>query len=405
MRDYFLTYAAPRGAAHRLTPSSKALTKQQEELKKRIPTTMVMGEMDEAARHVRAGARRLSQPDARRSRPACRRCCRRCRRTRRQSPRPGAVAGRSRPSADRRVAVNRFWQMYFGIGLVKTPGGLRRRRASRRPIRNCSTGWPPSSSRRGWDVKAMQRLIVTSATYRQSSKRQRGSCSSAIPRIACWRAARACACRPRSIRDNALAVSGLLDDQLGGPSVMPYQPPGCGRRWRSAKGSRGRRTSRATARICIGAACTRFWKRTVPPASLATFDAPTREKCTARRGADQHAAAGAGAAERSDLRRSGAGAGRAGDARRRQGSTRARVVFAFRLAHRAPAVAARRLTSCDDLLDGRLTWFRRNPQAAAQAAVGRRIAARMPGSTPASWPRGPTVASIILNLDETITKQ
>ena len=103
------------------------------------------------------------------------------------------------------------------------------------------------------------------------------------------------------VRDNALAVSGLLVPKIGGPSVKPYQPAGYWqylnfptREWQNDKGENQYRRGLYT-----------YWQRTFLHPSLAAFDAPSREECTAERPRSQHAAAGAGAAERPDLRRSG----------------------------------------------------------------------------------------------------
>ena len=112
------------------------------------------------------------------------------------------------------------------------------------------------------------------------------------------------------VRDNALAVSGLLSNKIGGPSVKPYQPAGYWpylnfpkREWENDHGENQYRRGLYT-----------YWQRTFLHPSLAAFDAPSREECTVERPAQQHAAAGAGAAERSDLRRSGPRAGRANPA-------------------------------------------------------------------------------------------
>lgn len=180
-----------------------------------------------------------------------------------------------------RVAVNHFWQMYFGIGIVKTSEDFG------------SQGDPPSNPQlldwlatefvgAKWDVKAMQRLIVTSAVYRQSStvtpemeeKDPENRLLSRGPRFRL---------DAEMIRDNALAISGLLNGKVGGPSVLPYQPKGL---WEEM--AFGGDFSAQTYVQGHGADLYRrsmytFWKRTVPPASLSTFDAPSREKCTARR--------------------------------------------------------------------------------------------------------------------------
>ncbi|MBM4022774.1 MAG: DUF1553 domain-containing protein [Planctomycetes bacterium] len=176
-----------------------------------------------------------------------------------------------------RVVVNRIWERLFGIGLVATSeefGGQ---------------GEPPSHPElldwlacelvdRGWDTKAVTRLIVSSAAYRQSSR-----CPPAT--LAADPENRLIGCGPRIrlsaevIRDQALAAAGLLSRKKGGPSVNPPQPDfglsaafGGGIDWRTSGGEdRYRRAIYTT------------WRRSNPYPSMAAFDAPNREVCTVRR--------------------------------------------------------------------------------------------------------------------------
>ena len=183
-----------------------------------------------------------------------------------------------------RVSINRFWQQFFGTGLVKTAGDF-----------GATGEWPSHPElldwlateflQSGWDVRHMIRLMVTSATYRQSS-----AVTPALVRRDPQN--RLLARGPRfrldaeMIRDNALFVSGLLVEKQGGHSVKPYQPPGI---WEAV----GYTTSN-TAKFeqDHGEALYRrslytFWKRTAAPPFLTTFDAPSREKyCTRRERTD-----------------------------------------------------------------------------------------------------------------------
>ena len=94
------------------------------------------------------------------------------------------------------MAVNRFWQMYFGYGLVKTQEDFGVQ--GEPPVHPELLDWLATEFvRTGWDVRAMQRLIVTSATYRQSSKVTAELLETRIRRTGCWRAARGCGCRRR----------------------------------------------------------------------------------------------------------------------------------------------------------------------------------------------------------------
>jgi len=183
-----------------------------------------------------------------------------------------------------RVIVNRYWQSYFGTGIVKTAEDF-----------GSQGEWPTHPElldylasqfmQSGWDVKAMQRLIVTSGAYRQSSR-------STPEMIAHDPDNRLLSRGPRVrlsaelIRDQALAISGLLNGEIGGKSVSPYQPSGLWEELMSR--ADGKNWSAQTYTQSHGADLYRrtmytFWKRTSPPPTLGTFDAPDRETCTVRR--------------------------------------------------------------------------------------------------------------------------
>jgi hypothetical protein len=173
-----------------------------------------------------------------------------------------------------RVAVNRAWQTFFGTGLVKTAEdfGIQGEKPSHPELLD----WLAHEFvRTGWDVKALHRLIVTSAAYRQSSRTtpellERDPENRLLARGPRYRLP-ACV-----LRDQALAVSGLLVEHQGGPSVKPYQPPGVWeeatfgfQRYEQGKGPDLYRRSLYT-----------FWKRIVAPTMF--FDVATRQTCTVR---------------------------------------------------------------------------------------------------------------------------
>jgi hypothetical protein len=179
-----------------------------------------------------------------------------------------------------RVAVNRIWQRLFGVGLVKTSEdfGLQGELPSDPELLD----WLATEYiRSGWDTKALYRLIMTSATYRQTSD---------VGREAYLRDPdnRLLARGPRfrleaeEVRDAALAVSGLLVNKLGGPSVYPYQPPGL---WTELNNRPGYSTEypQGKGEQLYRRSLYSFWKRTVPLPMLKILDAPDREVCTLQR--------------------------------------------------------------------------------------------------------------------------
>lgn len=177
-----------------------------------------------------------------------------------------------------RVAVNHWWSMLFGTGIVETVEDLGSQGAW--PSHPELLDWLASELiRTRWNVKDMLRLMVTSATYRQASRvspelLERDPKNRLLARGPRFRLP------AETIRDNALAVSGLLKERMGGPSVMPYQPDGL---WQDVSVER-----RAVYKQDVGDNLYRrsmytFWKRTCPPPGMMTFDAPDRETCTIRR--------------------------------------------------------------------------------------------------------------------------
>ena len=213
-----------------------------------------------------------------------------------------------------RVAVNRIWQHHFGTGLVKTAEnfGIQGEPPSHPELLD----WLASELiRSGWDVKAMHKLIVTSATYRQRS--------SATPALLARDPENRLLARgPRFrlpaevVRDNALAIAGLLVKKIGGPSVKPYQPAGL---WEELAGGAGE----APYVQDKGPGLYRrslyvYRKRTVPHPLMATFDAPSREVCQVKRPRTNTPLQALELLERPDLRRSRSPARPARDRRRRR---------------------------------------------------------------------------------------
>src|SRR3954468_2311443 len=179
-----------------------------------------------------------------------------------------------------RVTVNRFWSEIFGNGLVKTPGDFGV--TGELPSHPELLDWLAVEFREsGWDVKKLFRLMVTSATYRQSAaltkeKLEKDADNRLLSRGPRFRM------DAEMVRDYALAASGLLSEKIGGPSVRPYQPEGV---WEAVAmpDSNTRNYKRDTGEALYRRSLYTFWKRSAPPASMEIFNAPTREVCTVRR--------------------------------------------------------------------------------------------------------------------------
>lgn len=180
-----------------------------------------------------------------------------------------------------RVTVNRLWQQCFGKGIVATPDDFGNQGSL--PTHPELLDWLATNLMdNNWDLKASLKTMVMSATYQQSSK-----VTEALLEIDPENNFLARASRQRlsaeMIRDHALATSGLLDRTIGGPSVKPYQPDGL---WAETIGGGGGSLAKYIqdkgSKIYRRSIYT-FWKRTVPPPSMMTFDATTRDICAVKR--------------------------------------------------------------------------------------------------------------------------
>jgi Protein of unknown function (DUF1553)/Protein of unknown function (DUF1549)/Planctomycete cytochrome C len=294
-----------------------------------------------------------------------------------------------------RVAVNRLWSQIFGAGLVETEEDFG------------TQGEPPSHPElldwlaifyqdSGWDTKALLRLIVTSATYQQSSKvtpelRDRDPRNRLLARAPRMRL------EAEMVRDQAMALSGLLTRKLGGPSVFPPQPDGL---WQAAfNGQRTWATSQGADRYRRGLYT--FWRRTVPYPSMAAFDAPSREVCAIKRVRtntplqafvtmnDPVYVEAAGALARRIVREGGS-------------NVRARVRFGLQLCLcRKPK--PEQVEPLVALFEAEFERFRNDSRATAS------LSDAAPGSLPAGTTKAElaawiTVANVLLNLDGVLTK-
>ena len=398
LRNYYLTHAAPE-TDRRLYSRLQELQEKRAEVAAAVPNVMVMQELPRP-RETFMLARGDYRNRGERVSPA----------TPAWLPAFPAEAPRNRLGLARwiaspehpltaRVAVNHYWQAYFGDGLVRTAEdfGLQ----GELPSHPALLDWLAAEFvESGWDIKALQKKIVMSATYRQRSQIMPDALAKDPENRLLSRGPRY-RLPAELVRDGALTASGLLGRQIGGPSVFPYQPPGL---WKEM--AYGDMFTAQVYRQSTGADLYRrsmytFWKRTIPPPSLGVFDAPDREKCIARRSRTNtplqalvlmndptYVEAARALAE--TLLRSGGGA-----------DGRVRLAYERTLA-RPPSAKESELLAA--LAREQETKFRSAPESARELLeVGERpAAAELPTAELAAWT---VVASSVLNLDETISKE
>jgi hypothetical protein len=293
-----------------------------------------------------------------------------------------------------RVFVNRLWKLAFGQGLVKTLEDFGSQGAW--PTHPELLDWLAVEFREsGWDVKHVIKLLIMSRAYRQTSHtsallRQRDPYNHLVARQDRLRL------DAEMVRDNALAVSGLLVPRIGGPSVKPYQPAGY---WAFLNFPR-RTYQKDTGPNQYRRGLYTYVQRTFPHPSLLAFDAPSREECTVERPRSNtpqqalvllndptYVEAARALAER--IVRQGAGAG-------------PRIRFAFREVLTRPARPAE-VALLEALYRKHLSQYKTDPKAAAALLdVGDRPAPKdVDAAELAAWT---SVARVVLNLHETITR-
>ena len=294
-----------------------------------------------------------------------------------------------------RVAVNRWWGMFFGTGIVETVEdfGIQGSAPSDPQLLDWLATELVAS---GWNVRSLLREIVLSATYRQSSR---------VSPLLAERdpANRLLARGPRgrlpaeTVRDNALAIGGLLVEKVGGPSVKPWQPAGL---WEDVSVERRDTYVPDSGEGAHRRSMYTFWKRTCPPPGMTTFDAPDRETCVARRGRTNTPLQAL--VLMNDPTYLEAARGLANRLLAEPGDDADRVSQAWlRAVGRMPTGDETRVVMT--VLEAALRRFQGEPTAAEQflAVAGGAAPEGVDKPTLAAWT---TVASLILNLDETISK-
>ncbi len=297
-----------------------------------------------------------------------------------------------------RVQVNRYWELFFGVGIVKSSENFGMQ--SQFPSHPDLLDWLATEYiRLGWDTKAILKTILMSATYRQSSVVSSESIARDPENRLLGRGPRF-RLQAELVRDNALAISGLLVEKLGGPPVRPYQPEGIWdemnvygnlRNYKHDKDNGLYRRSMYT-----------IWKRTSAPPNMLIFDMPGRELCVVRRSRTNtplqalsllnevtYVEASRALAERMLIE--------GGD------TPSKRIRFAFQLAT-ARAPTDRELKTLQTGMERRLISFQADPESAQKLLS---VGEKKPSTAldPTELAAYTMTASVILNLDETVTKE
>lgn len=296
-----------------------------------------------------------------------------------------------------RVFVNRMWRLMFGRGIVSTVGDFGSQGAA--PTHPELLDWLAADFvESGWDVKRLLRAIATSDAYRRSSAAPESD--RAVDPANDWLAWQGrFRLEAEFVRDNALAVSGLLSPRIGGPSAKPYQPPGYWaylnfprREWRNDVGEGLYRRGLYT-----------YWCRTFLHPSLLAFDASTREECVGER-ARSNTPPQALTLLNDPTYVEAARVLAARLLRAEADGVDARLDALFRLALQRPAIEAER-AALRELLDAHLAHYRARPEAAA--ALSRVGAAPAPPAEevdPAELAAWTSVCRAVMNLHEFVTR-
>ena len=293
-----------------------------------------------------------------------------------------------------RVTVNRFWQMLFGEGIVRTMEDFGSQ--GQRPSHPELLDWlAVEFMDSGWNVKQLLKTIALSATYQQSSicssvNAERDPDNRLLTRQARFRLG------AELIRDQALAASHLLHEQVGGPSVKPYQPSGL---WSEIASDTNYQQS-PPPQLYRRSLYT-YWKRTVAPPTMTTFDATAREMCTVQRARTNTPLQAL--AVMNDTTYLEAARSLAERALRHQGQAPQRIMLTFRSVLGRPATEPE-LRILQKTLAQATARFKTNPAAASKLLeVGERP--RDPQLDTVELAAYSVVASLILNLDETVTRE
>jgi hypothetical protein len=291
-----------------------------------------------------------------------------------------------------RVAVNRAWQIYFGAGLTKTAEDFGSQGDA--PSHPELLDWLATEFMRKWDVKALHRLIVTSVTYRQSSRVGPGLLERDPDNRLLARGPRL-RLNAFALRDQALALSGLLVEKRGGPPVRPYQPAGI---WEEMSFGFIRYVQDHGESLYRRSLYT-FWRRSVGPTNL--FDTSPRQVCTVRlprTNTPLHSLV-----LMNDTTYVEAARVWAERLLRQTGTPRERLGLAFRAATGRHATAAE-LSILERGLERVLRQYRADPPAALKL-VSTGEYPREPALDPAEVAAYTGMLNTILNLDEVLTKE
>ena len=403
LRDYYLTNVcvATKEPFASLAMERDKLQKQRDELAKNVPSTfiwndlekprdsfvMVRGQYDKPGEKVEPATPAIfpplkkASPDARATRLDL----------------ANWLVSPGHPLTAR-VTVNRLWQQFFGTGIVKTGFDFGSQGAV--PSHPELLDWLAVSFREsGWDTRKLIRLMLTSATFRQSSVATPALVQRDPENILHARGPRF-RLDAEQLRDNALFVGGLINLEMGGKGVRPYQPPNI---WEPVGfgGSNTRNYTQDTGPALYRRSLYVFLKRTAPPPFMTNFDAPNREQfCTVRERSNtplqalqlmndvQHFEAARGFAERIMTEGGTAPADR--------------ITFAYRSAlSRKPT--ADEVTVVQGTLGKFLAEFSQSADAAKKVIHNgeSKPKAGLPQTELAAWT---LVANLILNLDETINR-